>query len=64
MLGGDKNSPGRVRVREALSCGAEVIAVSCPTCLIMLDDAVMNEGVEDQIKVLDIAEIINLFRKK
>lgn len=64
MLGGDKNSPARVRVREALSCGAEIIAVSCPTCLIMLDDAVMSERVEDQIKVLDIAEIINLFKKK
>lgn len=58
MLGGDKNSPGRVRVREALSCGAEVIAVSCPVCLIMLEDAVEGEGVADRIKVMDISEII------
>lgn len=58
MLGGDKNSPGRVRIREALSCGAEVIAVSCPVCLIMLEDAVEGEGVGDRIKVMDIAEII------
>lgn len=58
MLGGDKNSPGRVRVREAISCGAEVIAVSCPVCLIMLEDAVEGEGVADRIKVMDISEII------
>ncbi len=64
MLGGGRNSPGRVRVREALSCGAEIIAVSCPACLIMLDEAVISEGVEKQIKVLDIAEIIQSSTKK
>ena len=58
MLGGDKNSPGRERVREALSCGAEVIAVSCPVCLIMLEDAVEGEMACDRIRVMDISEII------
>lgn len=58
MLGGDSNSPGRVRIREALSCGAEIIAVSCPICLIMLEDAVEGEGVAHRIKVKDISEII------
>lgn len=58
MLGGGQNSPGRVRVREALSCGAEVIAVACPVCLIMLEDAVDGEGVADRIRVMDISEII------
>ncbi len=64
MLGGSEHSPGRVRVREALSCGAEVIAVSCPACLVMLDDAVASEGVEHLVKVLDIAEIIEAATKQ
>lgn len=59
LLGGDKNSPSRVRVRQALSCGAEVIAVACPVCLVMLADAVESEAAAGQIQVKDIAEIIH-----
>ena len=58
LLGGSKDSPARIRVREAHKIGADVIAVSCPKCLIMLDDAVTAESVEGNIKVLDIAEIV------
>ncbi len=57
-IGGNKDSPSRIRVREALSSGAEIIAVSCPICLIMLEDAILSEKVETQISVLDIAEIL------
>lgn len=58
MLGSGMMSPARVRVREALSTGAEIIAVSCPICLKMLDDAVKDENLEDKIKVMDIARVI------
>lgn len=58
LPGGGKNSPSRVRVREALATGARVIAVSCPVCLVMLEEAVLSEGVRDEIRVLDIVEIL------
>lgn len=59
ILGGGRDSPARIRVREAIATGAEVLAVSCPVCLIMFEDAIVSENVGDQIEVLDIAEIIN-----
>lgn len=51
-------SPNRVRVKEALDTGAEILAVSCPICLIMLEDAVKTEGLDQEIKVKDISEIL------
>ena len=58
MIGGGKDSPARIRVREALDTGADVIATACPQCAKMLDDAVKGEDVENKIKVRDIAEIV------
>src|SRR5581483_3931908 len=49
------------RTDEALGTGAEIIATSCPYCLIMLDDAVnakRAEGGADGVKVIDIAQVI------
>ncbi|MBN2298266.1 MAG: (Fe-S)-binding protein [Deltaproteobacteria bacterium] len=58
ILGTGPDLSSRARVREALSTGAEVIAVACPQCYKMLDDAVKDEGVQDRIRVSDIAGII------
>ncbi|MEA3360104.1 MAG: (Fe-S)-binding protein [Thermodesulfobacteriota bacterium] len=57
ILGGGEDSPNRIRVRQALDTGANIIAVACPQCAKMLDDAVKVEELEDKIEVLDIAEI-------
>jgi Fe-S oxidoreductase len=49
------------RTEEALGTGAELIATSCPYCLIMLDDAVSAkraEGSANGVKVIDIAQVI------
>jgi Fe-S oxidoreductase len=49
------------RTDEALGTGAEIIATSCPYCLIMLDDAVTarrSEGKADGVVVIDIAQVI------
>ncbi len=54
-----KDSSSRVRVREALEVGAEILAVACPICYKMLDDAVKEEGTEEKIKVKDITEIVS-----
>jgi Fe-S oxidoreductase len=47
-----------IRVKEAAAIGADVIATSCPFCLLTLDDAVKVTGYEDRIEVMDIAELI------
>jgi Fe-S oxidoreductase len=49
------------RTDEALGTGAEIIATSCPYCLIMLDDAVQakkSEGGAQSVKVIDIAQVL------
>ncbi|MFO8163685.1 MAG: (Fe-S)-binding protein [Thermodesulfobacteriota bacterium] len=58
ILGGGNDSPNRIRIRQALDTGAQIIAVACPQCAKMLDDAVKLEEVEDKIEVLDVAEIV------
>jgi Fe-S oxidoreductase len=58
FFGGGQNSPSRIRVREAHESGANVLAVACPTCAVMLGEAVKDEGVEEKLVVKDIAEIL------
>jgi Fe-S oxidoreductase len=59
LLGRSAQSPSRIRVREAYETGAEILAVACPSCMVMLDDAVKDEGLEGKITVKDIAELVN-----
>ncbi len=47
------------RTNEALETGAGVIASACPYCNTMLSDGVKNKEKEDNVQVLDIAELIN-----
>ena len=49
---------GVLRVREALDTGAEVIATACPYCIRMLNEAVRELGVGNQIVVRDLAELL------
>lgn len=58
MLGSGQDSSSRHRVREAQGCGAEVIAVACPICKKMLEDAVKDEGLDQQMRVMDVAQIV------
>jgi Fe-S oxidoreductase len=58
MLSGGDDSPARVRVREAASAGAEVLAVACPQCAVMLEEATKTEGVSGRIRVMEVSEII------
>jgi heterodisulfide reductase subunit D len=46
------------RTNEALKTGATVIAAACPFCNTMMTDGVKNSNKEEDIKVLDIAELI------
>lgn len=58
MLGGGTDSSARVRVREAAETGAQVLAVACPKCAKMLEDAIKAEDLEEKLRVMDLAEII------
>ncbi|MBN2146821.1 MAG: (Fe-S)-binding protein [Anaerolineales bacterium] len=44
------------RFREAQASGAEILAVGCPFCMNMLNDA--GKDANSELKVLDIAEIV------
>ncbi len=46
------------RTDEALGTGADVVSTACPYCLIMLDDAVKERGRDDEVKVLDVAQLL------
>lgn len=48
----------QVRLNEVVAAGAKTVAVACPYCLSMLDDAVKVRGLEDEIGVYDLAEIV------
>lgn len=59
MLSGGDDAPAMVRVREAADAGADVLAVACPQCAIMLADAAKSAGLEDTFQVMEISELVN-----
>ena len=46
------------RTDEALGTGANIIAAACPFCNTMLTDGVKNKEKEDEVAVMDIAELV------
>lgn len=46
------------RSNEALATGANIIASACPFCNTMLTDGVKNKEKENEVEVLDIAELV------
>lgn len=48
------------RVEEAADTGADVLAVACPFCLLTLEDAVKVRGLDEQLQVRDIMELVDL----
>jgi Fe-S oxidoreductase len=46
------------RTDEALSTGAEVVSTACPYCFIMIDDAVKARQREDEVRVLDLSQVV------
>jgi len=55
----EEEGSGRVsasRFQEALATGAETLAVGCPFCMVMLNDA--KKDANSEIEVLDVAEVV------
>ena len=46
------------RTNEALDTGAGIIAAACPFCNTMITDGVKNSNKEDEVQVMDIAELV------
>jgi heterodisulfide reductase subunit D len=46
------------RTEEALTTGATIIAANCPFCMTMLTDGVKNQDRENDVQVLDLAELV------
>ena len=46
------------RTEEALGTGADVVSTACPYCMIMLDDAVRANQKEDDVRVLDLSQLV------
>ncbi len=46
------------RTEEALDTGADVVSTACPYCMIMLDDAVRANAKEDEVRVLDLSQVV------
>ena len=53
----EKKKVGIIRFEEAMATGAGTLAVGCPFCITMFEDAAKALG-EERMKVMDIAEIM------
>jgi len=47
------------RLDELMQAKPDTIAVSCPFCVLMLEDAVKSRGLEGRVVVADVAELAN-----
>lgn len=47
------------RIEDALETNPNVVAVGCPFCMVMMTDGVKNKEKEGQIKIYDLAELID-----
>jgi Fe-S oxidoreductase len=47
-----------LRIEEAVGTGASILAAACPYCISMFEDAVKTTNRSDDIKIMDIAELL------
>jgi Fe-S oxidoreductase len=53
-----EDRPNNQRAREAAESGAEILAVACPFCMIMLEDGVKSQKLDEKIRVMDVIELV------
>ena len=49
---------GVLRVQMAKEAGANVIVTACPFCLVNIEDAIKVAGMEGELEVIDLAELV------
>ncbi|MFC1980583.1 (Fe-S)-binding protein, partial [Chloroflexota bacterium] len=47
-----------LRTEQAIETKAQIVATACPYCLQMFEDAIKAKAVEESLKVMDIAELV------
>jgi Fe-S oxidoreductase len=50
---------GEMRLEQALETHAGAVTTACPFCLQMFEDAIKTKGIEESLKVMDIAELMD-----
>ena len=53
-----KEPISHIRLKEAVNTDSETLAVACPYCLAMLEDAARSLGLNEKIKIKDLSEIV------
>lgn len=48
----------RFRTEELVATGADTVAVACPFCNVMMTDGVKDMNKEEEVRVLDVAELV------
>jgi Fe-S oxidoreductase len=48
-----------LRTEQALKTDPEVIAVSCPFCMVMIGDGIKAKNLEEKVRTLDVMEIVD-----
>lgn len=59
----EEQNQNRVNVKRTLQLvdtGAKTVASACPFCMTMLTDGLKSQSVEDRIKQMDVAELLDL----
>jgi Fe-S oxidoreductase len=59
----EEQNQNRVNVKRTLQLvdtGAKTVASACPFCMTMLTDGLKSQNLEDQIKQMDVAELLDL----
>jgi Fe-S oxidoreductase len=49
---------GDIRIQQAMDLGAELLVTCCPYCITMFEDSRVTMGVDEQIEIKDITEIL------
>ena len=47
------------RIDQLMESNPDIIAVSCPFCVLMLEDALKSKNLQNKVKVRDVSEIAN-----
>jgi Fe-S oxidoreductase len=58
LEGWGKKNVNTIRLEQIQKAEPETLAVSCPFCMVMFDDAAKNRGVDEQLARKDIAELL------
>ena len=50
--------PSEIRIKEAAETKASVMAVGCPWCMSMFEDASKTTGVDQILSILEVCELV------